>query len=132
MIILRTVTLPAAMVRPDTNAPAPAPFSSISGEVLKPGWVLPLIETGCVIVGSADVRLIVRTPPPGMLKLMTSAAVVAFADVIASRSDTPLVAPLFSSAVVVTTNVAGVTRSSRDSRRKRGNGRRGLPRDIGN
>ena len=38
---------------------------------LKPGWVVPSIVTGEVIIGKGDNRLIVRAPEP-MLKLMVS------------------------------------------------------------
>ena len=55
-----------------TDAPF-TPFTALSPTQLMigvpaPGWVVPSIVTGSVIVGSADSGLIVCTPVPGMSK----------------------------------------------------------------
>src|SRR5947209_6325897 len=60
--------------------------------------------TGSVIVGSADVGLIVCTPVPGMRKVMVSAPGLLLANVMASRSEVRLSFGFVSSAAVVTTS----------------------------
>src|SRR5438876_296124 len=66
--------------------------------------------TTSVTVGSGEARLIVCTPVPGMLKLMSSTPGAAFASLIAWRRE-----PAPASAVVVTTKLANSTRGSTDS-----------------
>src|SRR5205814_859164 len=52
---------------------------SISGLPAKPGWVVPSMITGSLIVGSTDAGAIVCTPAPAILKAMKSVPGVAFA-----------------------------------------------------
>src|SRR5438132_11585538 len=66
MIKPLTVLLPAVISSPYVE-PALAPFNSIPGEHVTKQLAVPSIVTGCVIIGSADVGLIVLTPDPGML-----------------------------------------------------------------
>src|SRR5262249_16770091 len=91
--------------------PAPAPFSSIRGVVLKPGCVLPAMVTGPVRVGRAEVRLIVLTPEPAILNVMVSAPTAALAPRRAARK---LPAP--PSLMLVTGKVAGARGCSRGCR----------------
>ncbi len=60
--------------------------------------------TGSVIVGSADVGLIVCTPVPGMRNVMVSVPGLLLANVMASRSEVRLSFGLVSSSAVVTTS----------------------------
>src|SRR4051812_27827642 len=82
-----TVQLAAVIVNPLIPAPALAPFNSMIGVPAKPGCVVPSITNGLVIVGKAEVGVMVKGPPPGMLKTMASAAIVTLASVIACRKD---------------------------------------------
>src|SRR5260370_37979602 len=59
--------------------------SAIIGLPAKPGWVVPSMITGSVIVGSADAGAIVCTPAPAILKAMKSGPGVAFARASAPR-----------------------------------------------
>ena len=80
--------------------PALVPFSSITGEPVKPGCVVPSMVTAPVIVGRAESGDMVCTPEPGMLKVIVSVPVISFASSIACRNNpTPL------SFVLVTVNV---------------------------
>ena len=92
----RIVLLPAVNVRPPAEPPAPVPFNSTrmiaslpSGLLFirLPGCVKPSRKTGSVIVGSAEVRLIVCRVLPGMLKLIVSRPANAFASRMAWRRD---------------------------------------------
>ena len=74
-----TVQLAAVMSRPPTPLPALVPSRQISGELLKPGCVLPSIVTAWVRVGNAECSEMVSTPEPAMSNWMTlGAAVLAF------------------------------------------------------
>src|SRR5262249_8345823 len=68
----RTVELPAATVRPLAPDPAARPSNAIKGVPANPGCDQPSRVTGSMIGGSADTGAIVRTPLPGMLKLIVS------------------------------------------------------------
>ena len=85
MISPLTMLLPAVIVSPSTPAPAPRPFSSMSGVPANPGSVVPSIVTGSVTGGSGDAGAIVWAPPPGMLKVIRSAPRWALAALIAAR-----------------------------------------------
>src|SRR4051812_39277209 len=69
------------------------------------------MTTASVIVGKVDAKAIVCTPPPAMLKLIVSAPALAFALMMAWRSE-----PAPASEVLTTLNVLGNTRTSSDSR----------------
>ena len=80
MIRLLIVTMPVDPLAklkfsPCALPPAPAPFNSISGTLAKPPCVVPSSVTSRfeLTVGSADVRLIVRSPVP-ILKLIICAS----------------------------------------------------------
>lgn len=64
--------------------PACEPFSSTIGVVpVKPVCVVPSMVIGLVIVGSAVIGTIDRTPVPGMANVMVSGPACAFASRIA-------------------------------------------------
>src|SRR5437773_6288123 len=97
----RTVLLPAVILIPFVG-PALAPFSSMIGLPANPGWVVPSMVTGSVIVGRKNASIIVCTPAPGMLKTIVSAPGLALASRIACLSDpAPMVL------VLVTVKVIG-------------------------
>ena len=76
-----------------------------------PVWVVPSIVTGCVILGSGDVRLIVCTPVPLILKSIVFGPVVTLDCVMAQRR----VPVALVSAVLVTLKVESIWRPSSDS-----------------
>ena len=83
----RTVLPPARMVNPNACAPATLlPSNSIIGVPAKPGWVVPSMVTGSVMNGRNEPGVIVCTPPPPMLKLITSTPALALACSMAARS----------------------------------------------
>jgi len=87
-----TVELLAVIVRPTAPAPAPAPLSSIIGvAAVQPPSVVASIVTVSEIVGSAEVRLMVWSPAPGIAKVMMSGTpgVSVSASMIACRSEPP-------------------------------------------
>src|SRR5271157_3258153 len=88
-----------------SNAP-PIPLISTIGLFVKPVWLVPLMKTGTVIVGSAEDTLITNGPL-GILKLMESvwpgAAGCVFALRIARRSE-PTHDPTMLSLMLVTWN----------------------------
>src|ERR1043165_6894781 len=102
----RTVLLPAGKRSPAALLPAAAPFDSITGRLVKPGWVVPSITTGSVMAGKAEAGEMVNGPEPGIWKTMVSRPLVALASRMAWRKE-----PLPLSLVVVTESVAGVTLS---------------------
>src|SRR5712691_1787619 len=73
--------------RPLVLAPALLPFNSIIGAPAKPGWVEPSIVTVSVIVGSAEIGLIVCKPEPGILNVIRSAPELPLASRIACRKE---------------------------------------------
>ena len=91
-----TLTVLPVMTRPLAPAPAADPFSSTSSTALlptpseltaAPGCVYPSMLTGSVTPGSGDCGVMVRTPVPGMLKVMSSGPGFAFASRMAWRSE---------------------------------------------
>src|SRR3990170_3766445 len=77
----RIVVLPVKMARPCAPPPALVPFSSMMGQQVKPGWVVPSIVTGPAIAGSPGVAGVMVNAPVtllkpgsvvGILKLITS------------------------------------------------------------
>src|SRR5262245_3383585 len=65
--------------------------------------------TGAVIVGSADSGLIVCTPVPGMLKLMTSTALVVAAGMTSALTGLPWLIERIASRKVTTPSTATVS-----------------------
>src|SRR5262249_1657028 len=110
------------MLRPLTPAPALVPFNSINGVPANPVCDVPSMMRGSVIVGRAEVGVIVWTPLP-MLKWILSVPAFRFATVIASRSDSKpsgpagfaSVPPSMSSLVVLTMYVESSVRGSSSS-----------------
>src|SRR5437870_225285 len=96
----RTVLLPAVITSPFAG-PAMDPLNSMIGLPVKPGWVVPSIVTGSVIVGRADVGAIVYLGPE-RLKTIMSAPALALASRMACLSEP---GPL--SLVLVTVKVIG-------------------------
>jgi hypothetical protein len=81
---LFTVLEPPVMLRP---APVTAaPLSSMSGAPAKPGWVVPSIVSGCVIVGRT-LRSVIDCAPVPIANVMVSAATVSSASAIAFRRE---------------------------------------------
>src|SRR5438445_3066736 len=96
----RTVLLPARMDKPFPPPDTRLPLSSMTGESVKPGCVVPSMISASVTKGSGESGLMACAPEP-MLKAITSGPGRAFASRIAWRSEP---GPL--SAVLVTTKVA--------------------------
>src|SRR6188508_1595265 len=94
------------------TALVPCASGSVFGD--DPGCVYPSTVTGSVVLGSHVVSTIVWTPAPGMLKSIVSAPGLAFASVIAWRSD-----PAPESALVVTVKVAASVETAADRARTR-------------
>src|ERR1051325_1918575 len=86
---------------------APPPLMSIEFAL---GCVAPLIESGSVMAGSADARLIVGTPTPTMLNEIESSPMLALASVIAWRR-----VPTPASALLVTVKAVSSNRGSKFS-----------------
>src|SRR2546428_9164302 len=83
----RTVEFPALITKPCTVPEARDPFSSIIGVPAKPGCVVPSIITGRVIVGRAEVGLIVNGPGPGRLNTIVLVPPPALESRIACRKE---------------------------------------------
>src|SRR5262245_61271677 len=98
------------MTSPLAPVPARRPDTSMSGEVVVPGWLCPAIVSWSVIAGNALVREIVWTPDAGMLNATVSGPGFPLARVIACRSE-----PKPESLLLRTVKVAGASRSSSHS-----------------
>ncbi len=89
----RMTESPAVMSRPEAalmngdDEKMLAPLSSMTGDPAKPGCVVPSMVTGSLMVGSVVFNLMVRTPAPGMLKVMRSCPGTALASRTAWRSE---------------------------------------------
>src|SRR6266853_6968967 len=96
-----TVLAPALIANPFPLALVTS--ISIIGLPAKPGWVVPSMITGSLIVGSTDAGAIVCTPAPAILKAMKSVPGVTFARFIAPRRVHLAVSQNESSSVELTT-----------------------------
>ena len=79
---------PPEIFIPSVPAPANVPSNSINGELqVAPGWLSPSIIVDSVSAGKAEVREIVFTPAPDILKVITVTSGLALAVVIATRRE---------------------------------------------
>src|SRR5262245_10513079 len=98
---------PPVITKPSAPAPALAPLSSTIGVDTNPGCVVAMRYVGAVIAGSGEVGWIVNGPVPGSVKKTMLKSGLAFASMMAWRSDP---GPL--SLVVVTSIAEAVTSDS--------------------